>query len=249
MKKLFSIIAFLAFSIGVSAQTDVVLVHHGAALVDTISYVDSIEFKNIVFKPHFVDLGLSVRWADINVGASRPEEGGSKFMWGFTEVVANANATTYATKFGSKKKRKNQTTGKSYTMQYSKYGMVDDKFQLDSIDDAATVILGPEYRTPTNDELTELRTQCSWTPDTINGRGCYKITGPNGNSIWMRASGTYIYMSSSIGTTTSTNQYAYGLLLRLSAYNMMQNDIDQGFMPTNIVRQSNTAYVRAVERK
>lgn len=65
----------------------------------------------------------------------------------------------------------------------------------------------------------------------------------------MRASGTYIYMSSSIGTTTSTNQYAYGLLLRLSAYNMMEGDIDQGFMPTNIVRQSNTAYVRAVERK
>ena len=34
----------------------------------------------------FVDLGLSVKWATCNVGASKPEEVGGLFAWGETET-------------------------------------------------------------------------------------------------------------------------------------------------------------------
>lgn len=33
----------------------------------------------------YVDLGLSVRWATVNVGAIKPEEYGNYFAWGETK--------------------------------------------------------------------------------------------------------------------------------------------------------------------
>ncbi|MBQ0156683.1 MAG: hypothetical protein KBT22_08950, partial [Bacteroidales bacterium] len=33
----------------------------------------------------YVDLGLSVKWATCNIGASKPEEYGDYFAWGETE--------------------------------------------------------------------------------------------------------------------------------------------------------------------
>ena len=44
-------------------------------------------------------------------------------------------------------------------------------------------------RMPTMDELDELRTQCTWTWTEQNGVNGYKVTGPNGNSIFLPAAG------------------------------------------------------------
>ena len=41
--------------------------------------------QNIENNHEYVDLGLSVKWATCNVGASSPEEYGNYFAWGETE--------------------------------------------------------------------------------------------------------------------------------------------------------------------
>ena len=41
--------------------------------------------KGIINGHEYVDLGLSVKWATCNVGASKPEEYGDYFAWGETE--------------------------------------------------------------------------------------------------------------------------------------------------------------------
>lgn len=68
-------------------------------------------------------------------------------------------------------------------------GKVDDKRILDSIDDAAHMILGNKWRIPTREEWEALRTNCSskWTIQ--NGVYGRLITGKNNNSIFLPAAG------------------------------------------------------------
>ncbi len=47
-------------------------------------------------------------------------------------------------------------------------------------------------RMPTVDELEELRKQCSWTWTKQNGVNGYKVAGPNGNSIFLPAAGSWL---------------------------------------------------------
>jgi hypothetical protein len=42
---------------------------------------------------------------------------------------------------------------------------------------------------PTADEIKELNDKCSWTWTTLNGVNGYRVTGPNGNSIFLPAAG------------------------------------------------------------
>ncbi len=82
-----------------------------------------------------VDLGLSVFWADRNVGADAPE--------GFGD--------------------------------YLPFGTV--------------VPWGGTWRTPSRQELEELLNKCSWEYTTSGGVAGYKVTGPNGNSIFLPLGG------------------------------------------------------------
>ena len=49
---------------------------------------------------------------------------------------------------------------------------------------------GDDWRMPTEEELYELLSFCSWQWITINGVNGYKVVGPNGNSIFLPAAGT-----------------------------------------------------------
>ena len=114
----------------------------------------------------YVDLGLSVKWATCNVGANSPEEFGQYFAWGETTTKAEYtadNSTTYG-------KTMNDISGNA---QY----------------DAATANWGGNWRMPTSDELYELIDNCTWKWTTQNGVNVYKVTGPNGNSIFLPAAG------------------------------------------------------------
>ncbi len=131
----------------------------------------------------YVDLGLSVKWATCNVGASKREEYGDYFAWGETEPKSTYNLSTYK-----------WCNGSSYTLtKYctnSSYGTVDNKTQLELSDDAAAVNWGGSWRMPTDAELTELRENCTWTWTTQNGVYGYKVTSKsNGNSIFLPAAG------------------------------------------------------------
>ena len=121
----------------------------------------------------YVDLGLSVKWATCNIGATNPDEEGDTYAWGETETKASYTWSTY--KFG--------TSGKALTKYNndSSRGVVDNKTQLDLADDVARVKLKGTWRMPTEEEWTELYNECSWW---IYGRG-FKVEGPNGNYIFI----------------------------------------------------------------
>ena len=71
----------------------------------------------------------------------------------------------------------------------SSYGTVDNKTVLDPEDDVAHVQWGGSWRIPTRAELDELIDKCKWDWTTVNGITGYKVTGPNGKSIFLPAAG------------------------------------------------------------
>ena len=115
----------------------------------------------------YVDLGLSVKWATCNVGASSPEGYGSYFAWGET------------------------TTKETYTEENSKtYGKNLGDISGNSAYDAARANWGSTWRMPTKAEFQELIDNCSWTRTIYNGKEGYKVVSKkNSNSIFLPAAG------------------------------------------------------------
>lgn len=121
---------------------------------------------------HAVDLGLSVKWACCNVGASVPEGYGGYYAWGETEEKENYDVDTYKYYDNSKHSWINIGSNISGT-QY----------------DVAHVKWGGSWRMPTRDEIYELVYICTWKWTTLNGVNGQLVTGPNGNSIFLPAAG------------------------------------------------------------
>ena len=136
----------------------------------------SIGLRLVLDTHQYVDLGLSVMWATTNVGAEEPEEYGEYFAWGETEPKDNFTWANYKWCDGT-------------VNNITKYNNIDSLITLLPEDDAAHVNWGGEWRMPTFEEQRELREYCTWTWETINGHTGYRVTGPNGNSIFLPAAG------------------------------------------------------------
>ena len=114
----------------------------------------------------WVDLGLSVKWATCNVGASSPSEYGNYYAWGETRTKSEyytSNSATYEKSMGDIAGNPNY--------------------------DAARANWGGSWRLPTNAEFQELIDKCTWTWTSQGGHKGYKVTGKNGNSIFLPAAG------------------------------------------------------------
>lgn len=150
----------------------------------------------------YVDLGLSVKWATCNIGASKPEYHGSCFLWGETTGAAvNFGESDYDKyKFHKWSEGCDQTgltkycTSEDYgyctVLHYNSYYkdfeyFVDNLTTLLPEDDAATVRWGNQWRMPTKAEIEELLNKCTWTWTQHNGYNGYRVTGRNGNSIFL----------------------------------------------------------------
>lgn len=135
-----------------------------------------------------VDLGLpsGTLWADRNVGADAPEAYGDYFAWGETEPKDYYEWSTYKWCNGSSSSLTKYCTNSSF-------GTVDGKTVLDLEDDAAYVNMGAEWRMPTIAEQDELLNNCTWAWTTQNDVYGSKVTGPNGNSIFLPATGCRLY--------------------------------------------------------
>lgn len=141
-----------------------------------------LSFTTPEFQPEAIDLGLSVKWASCNIGALAPEEYGDYFAWGETAPKKLYDWSTYKLCNG---------TDRSLTKYCYRedFGTVDNKEVLELEDDAAAVNWGGNWRTPTQEEFVELVEKCAWTWRTENGvYGC-AIVAPNGNCIFIPASG------------------------------------------------------------
>ena len=159
-----------------------------ADVTTLIDYLLTNEWPGSSVSTHeFVDLGLSsgTLWATCNVGANAPEEYGDYFAWG--EVVPNKETYTWSTTAWVYYEGSSLRFSKYNTS--DQYGAIDNKTELDPEDDAAYVNWGPEWRMPSADQVNELLTQCTWEWLEVNGVNCRKLTGPNGNSIFLPAAG------------------------------------------------------------
>lgn len=130
----------------------------------------------------YVDLGLpsGTLWASCNVGADSPEEAGGYYAWGETDEKEDYSWGTY-----------NWGTGTSFTKYCtdSSYGTVDGKTTLEPEDDVAYMVLGSEWRMPTQTEVQELQEYCTWTLGEYKGCAGYLIEGSNGNCIFLPFAG------------------------------------------------------------
>lgn len=156
--------------------------------------------------PQAVDLGLpsGVKWANMNVGATSPEDPGDYFAWGETEpyYLPGHALDNPCTDWKPGKNGYRDASYKWITGEYGEYTKYcrDDKAMSFSVfnyeDDAARANWGGEWRTPTYVELFELMDNCYWSFETENGntfaRGTSKI---NGNSIIIPAAGYRSYQS------------------------------------------------------
>ena len=178
----------------------------------------------------YVDLGLSVKWATCNVGASKPEEYGDYFAWGETTPKSTYDWSTYKYcngSFDSLTKYNNK----------SSYGAVDNKTVLEAADDAARANWGGSWRMPTWDEQDELREKCTWKRTTQNGVKGYKVTSKiNGNSIFLPAVG---FRNGS--SLTCAGSYGYCWASSLNTLNP-SNAWDVGFSSDDVYRSSNNRY-------
>ncbi len=150
------------------------------------------EWENPVPEHESVDLGLSVKWASCNVGASSSEDYGDYFAWGETTPKADYSSSKYKWYNGDRLTKYNTR---------SSDGIVDNKTILDFEDDAASANWGAPWRMPTKDEIRELIKNCSWEWTIINGVAGFQATsqknGYTDKSVFFPAagnrSGTSIY--------------------------------------------------------
>ena len=112
----------------------------------------------------YVDLGLSVKWATCNIGASNPEDFGNHYAWG--EIVP-------------------------YNYNWNRQDNInelDDDISGDPRYDAARANWGKKWRMPTTKEYIELIENCEWKWVRINGMNGMRVTSKkNGNSIFLPA--------------------------------------------------------------
>ena len=180
MKKSISILAATMFFISSAAQTINIHFKNGQKVQFTEENVDHVDFSPKPDDPtltpgEVVDLGLSVKWASCNLGASTPTEFGGYYAWGETSTKEEYTEDTYT----------------YYDKSTNRYTDIGSEIGGTSYD-AATVNLGKGWRMPSVGHLKELM-MCKheWTQvDGVNG---YLFTGPNGNTIFLPAAGMYLY--------------------------------------------------------
>ena len=127
------------------------------------------EYLDTINGYKYVDLGLpsGLKWAECNIGATTPEQYGDFYAWG--ELYTKS---TY------------------YQSNCETYGKKDiGDISGDTLYDAATANWGASWRMPTKIEMEELKRECNREWITINGVNGYKLTGPNGKSIFLPATG------------------------------------------------------------
>ena len=136
-----------------------------------------------------VDLGLSVKWASFNIGASSEEEKGLLLGWGDITGLNTSRDLNY------------------FPSLYPKGDIVNTKY------DFVKTSWGDKWRLPSTKETQELIDKCTWTAveDENQKVKGYMVTGPNGNHIFLPA--YFMYRTSSLDTTYPTDECAYSLQL------------------------------------
>ena len=171
-----------------------------------------------------VDLGLSVKWASCNVGASSPSENGDYYAWGEIEAKKIYSWRNYSKSNTPNVSDYDEIVGNVDPADLTEYNGSDGKTRLDYSDDVARKKWREKWRIPTAEEWTELQENCTWTwTATSFRRGGFKVTSnKNGNSIFLPAAGYWMgevrygendmmggYWTSSLDTDNPINAWSF----------------------------------------
>ena len=124
--------------------------------------------EKMVTEYQYVDLGLSVKWAKVNVGAARAMDPGAFFSWGELATKVNFTAENYKW-FDENEKITKYCSNESYDNP-------DFLTVLETADDAAAMLWGKGWRMPTEEEFSELVNNCSWVWSSLDGVKGYKVS-------------------------------------------------------------------------
>ncbi|MBO7139458.1 MAG: hypothetical protein J6W19_02625 [Prevotella sp.] len=154
------------FAVYIYAQTagevNITVTDNVTSLAETIK-VTVTDNPNPITGGSYVDLGLAsgTLWGTCNVGADTPEDYGWYVAWGET----------------------------SEKEQYSTDNYLRSSFESSSLPDVfdvACVTMGDHWRMPKIEELEELLS-CTWSWEEHSGVKGARVTGPNGNAIFLPA--------------------------------------------------------------
>ena len=114
---------------------------------------------------YYVDLGLSVKWATCNVGATLASDEGKLFQFGRVDGYRyNDNNNQFRTNAQNK-----QDTGNEYIPKTASGKTYNVGETLQPADDAANVNMGGAWKMPTKDQLEELYGNTTYDVVTVNG--------------------------------------------------------------------------------
>ncbi len=183
---------------------------------DTLFEEGEVLYSGSINGYKYINLGLpsGLKWATCNVGATSAEDYGDYFAWGETSPKAEYDWDTYL--------HWNDINGDGWCDNGE--ATINSDISGNAQYDAATANWGGSWRMPTKEEQQELMDNCTWTWKTQNGVNGYKVTGPNGNSIFLPAAGfingSSLYDGIDGGYWSSTpNDYTYGSAYGLFFYN------------------------------
>ena len=168
-----------------------------------------------------IDLGLSVKWANINVGAAHEADAGWYFQWGGSTPANNPQGDGY---------------------KYKRGGTTPPDKLSGSAQDAACYQMRGSWRMPTSDELDELLNNCVWSKVTVRGVDGYRVI-KNGNSIFLpfagllyrvdtqfyNSKGYYWASTRAAGPDPNYFEYAMGDCLILTA-DSKENNKNEGYL-------------------
>ena len=164
----------------------------------------------------YVDLGLpsGTLWATCNVGATTPEGYGDCFAWGEVTPKKRYDWDTYKYCYDGIQSAltKYCTDGRYGDGRHGKKGFYDNLIVLQASDDAATVIWGDEWCTPTKEQWDELVSNTTSERMERNGIGGRLYTSKkNGATIFLPLVGgsNAQYWSSSLEAKDSSEAWAY----------------------------------------
>ena len=151
----------------------------GVELKIPIEEIDSVLFAEDVCETveghAVVDLGLKVKWAYANLDLegknmeSAPYVENDKALYGWADPTGKQHSESLDDYPAGVNWPPNNISGTNL--------------------DIVKMNWGGEWRLPTDEEMRELMTECTWTWETVNEAHGYRVTGPNGNSIFLPASG------------------------------------------------------------
>ncbi len=139
--------------------------------------------------PDAVDLGLSVKWASHNLGATKAEETGAYYAWGEVKPKLSFTQSNY-----------------EHYIQNNVFEDIGDDIS-GTIYDAAYVQWGSSWRMPTKEQVSELISNCTWTWTTLNGVYGYKVESKNGNYIFLPSA--YYWTGDKASSSSYPTRYAY----------------------------------------